>query len=126
LTPSGDDFIVGYLTGLWSTVGDDSSRLRFISSLGAWLSQVSTGTNEISRTYIKCAVNGNVSEPIATLAQHVGQEKSMDSVRQATRTALEVGHTSGADGVLGLLLGVSPGQRLHELKRHRLYLKDLE
>ena len=39
LTPSGDDFIVGYLAGLWSTVGSDSSRLRFMSSLGAWLSQ---------------------------------------------------------------------------------------
>ena len=105
LTPSGDDFIVGYLTGLWSTAGSDSSRLRFISSLGAWLSQAATGTNAISRTYMKSAVIGNVSEPIATLAQRVGQGKSMDSVRQATRTALQVGHTSGTDGVLGLLLG---------------------
>jgi hypothetical protein len=105
LTPSGDDFIVGYLTGLWSTAGSDSSRLRFISSLGTWLSQASTGTNAISRTYIKSAVNGNVSEPIATLAQRFGWGESMDSVRQATRTALQVGHTSGTDGVLGLLLG---------------------
>jgi Protein of unknown function (DUF2877) len=110
LTPSGDDFIVGYLTGLWSTAGNDSSRLRFISSLGAWLSQASTGTNAISRTYMKSAVNGNVSEPIATLAQRVGQGKGMASVRQATRIALQVGHTSGADGVLGLLLGLSSGQ----------------
>ena len=105
LTPSGDDFIVGYLAGLWSTTGSDSSRLRFMSSLGAWLSQAAAGTNVISRTYIKSAINGNVSEPIATLAQRVGQAKSMDSVREAARTALQVGNTSGADGVLGLLLG---------------------
>src|SRR2546422_10610602 len=65
LTPSGDDFIVGYLAGLWSTAGSDSSRLRFMSSLGAWLSQAAAGTNAISRTYIKSAVYGNVSEPIA-------------------------------------------------------------
>ena len=76
-----------------------------MSSLGAWLSQAAAGTNAISRTYIKSAVNGNVSEPIATLAQRVGQAKSMDSVREATRTALQVGDTSGTDGVLGLLLG---------------------
>ena len=88
LTPSGDDFIVGYLAGLWSTAGSDSSRLRFMSSLGAWLSQAAAGTNAISCTYIKSAVNGNVSEPIATLAQRVGQAKSMDSVREATRIAL--------------------------------------
>ena len=105
LTPSGDDFIVGYLAGLWSTAGSDSSRLRFMSSLGAWLSQAAAGTNAISCTYIKSAVNGNVSEPIATLAQSVGQPKSMDSVREAAWTALQVGNTSGTDGVLGLLLG---------------------
>jgi hypothetical protein len=105
LTPSGDDFIVGYLAGLWSTAGSDSFRLRFMSSVGAWLSQAAAGTNAISCTYIKSAVNGNVSEPIATLAQRFGQAKSMDSVREATENALQVGNTSGADGVLGLLLG---------------------
>jgi len=105
LTPSGDDFIVGYLAGLWSTAGSDSSRLRFMSSLGAWLSQAAAGTNAISRTYIQSAVNGNVSEPIAILAQRFGQAESLDGVREATRTALQVGNTSGTDGVLGLLLG---------------------
>jgi hypothetical protein len=97
--------IVGYLAGLWSTAGSDPSRVRFMASLGAWLSQAAVGTNAISRTYIKSAVNGNVSEPIATLAQCFGQTKSMDSVREAARTALQVGNTSGADGVQGLLLG---------------------
>src|SRR5207247_11316713 len=87
LTPSGDDFIVGYLAGLWSTAGSDSSRLRFMSSLGAWLSRAVVGTNAISCTYIKSAVNGNVSEPIATLAQRFGHAKSLASVREATRTA---------------------------------------
>ena len=105
LTPSGDDFIVGYLAGLWSAGGSDPSRLRFMSSLGTWLSQAAAGTNAISRTYIKSAVNGNCSEPIAILAQRIGQARSVDSVREATRTALQVGSTSGTDGVLGLLLG---------------------
>ncbi len=105
LTPSGDDLIVGYLAGLWSTAGSNSSRLRFMSSLGAWLSLAVAGTNAISSTYIKSAINGNVSEPIATLAQRFGQPKSMDSVREATRTAMQVGNTSGTDGVQGLLLG---------------------
>ena len=105
LTPSGDDFIVGYLAGLWSAGGSDPSRSRFMSSVGTWLSQAAACTNAISRTYIKSAVNGNVSEPIATLAQRIGHAKSVDSVREATRTALQVGSTSGTDGVLGLLLG---------------------
>jgi hypothetical protein len=105
LTPSGDDFIVGYLAGLWSTVGNDSSRLTFMSSVGTWLSQAASGTNAISCTYIRSAVNGNISEPIATLAQRIARASSMVSVREATRAALQVGITSGANGVLGLLLG---------------------
>lgn len=105
LTPSGDDFIVGYLAGLWSTMGNDSSRLTFMSSAGTWLSQAASGTNAISCTYIRSAVNGNISEPIATLAQRIARANSMVSVREATRTALQVGITSGADGVMGLLLG---------------------
>lgn len=108
LTPSGDDFIVGYLAGLWSAGGGDPSRSRFISAVGTWLFQAAASTNAISRTYINSAANGNISEPLATLAQCIGQGKSADSVREATRTALRVGDTSGAAGVLGLLLGCIP------------------
>ncbi len=122
LTPSGDDFIVGFLAGLWSAGGSDPSRLRFMSSVGTWLFQAAAGTNAISRTYIKSAVNGNASEPIATLAQRIGQAKSVDSVREATRTALQVGSTSGTDGVLGLLLGCIawPGPSLTYFSRPQL------
>ena len=108
LTPSGDDFIVGYLAGLWSTAGGDLSRLRFISSVGAWLSRSAAGTNAISRSFLTSAVSGNICEPLATLAQRIGQANSMDSVREAAGAALRVGNTSGADGVLGLLLGCIP------------------
>jgi len=129
LTPSGDDFIVGYLAGLWSTAGSESSRVRFLSSLGAWLSQAAAGTNAISRTYIQSAINGNVSEPMATLAQRVGHPKNMDRVQEAARTALQVGNTSGADGVLGLLLGCLAwaAPSLHKQKARaifRLFFQD--
>jgi len=129
LTPSGDDFIVGYLAGLWCTAGSESSRVRFLSSLGAWLSQAAAGTNAISRTYIQSAINGNVSEPMATLAQRVGHPKNMDRVREAARTALQVGNTSGADGVLGLLLGCLAwaAPSLHKQKARaifRLFFQD--
>ena len=110
LTPSGDDFIVGYLTGLWSTAGSDSSRLRFISFLGAWLSQAAAGTNAISRTYIKSAGNGNVSEPIATLAQRVGQAKSMDRVRERHGLLCRWATPQGPMAFWGCCLAVLPGQ----------------
>ena len=105
LTPSGDDFLVGYLAGLWCTVGNDSSRKRFLTVLGPELSQAARDTNQISYAYLQCAARGHVSEPIAILAQQVTQSSDKNSVRAATQAAVQIGHTSGSDGVLGLLVG---------------------
>jgi hypothetical protein len=105
LTPSGDDFLVGYMTGLWCTAKTNPSRVRFLTALGSELSDVSQNTNKISGTFLRSAAKGHVSEPIAKLAQQLNQANDMSSLRATTQTALQVGHTSGSDGVLGLLLG---------------------
>jgi Protein of unknown function (DUF2877) len=112
LTPSGDDFLVGYLAGLWCTAGANLSRMQFLMALGSELSQVSQHTNEISCAYLRSAAKGHVSEPIAKLAQRLSQANNMSSIRAATHAALQVGHTSGSDGVLGLLLGCLAWQGL--------------
>ena len=112
LTPSGDDFLVGYMAGLWCTAGGTPSRMRFLTALGSELSDASRNTNEISRAYLRSAANGHVSEPIAKLAQRLNQANNMSSIRAATQAALQVGHTSGSDGVLGLLLGCLAWQGL--------------
>ena len=105
LTPSGDDFLVGHLAGLWCTAGNNPSRMRFLTALGPELLQAARHTNEISCAHLRSAVKGNFSEPIATLVQQLKQSNNMNSVRAATQAALQAGHTSGSDGVLGLLLG---------------------
>lgn len=105
LTPSGDDFLVGYLAGLWSTAGNSSSRTQFLTALDRVLSETTLSTNDISCTYLRSSAKGHVSEPIAKLAQQLKRASNTSSVRTATRAALQVGHTSGTDGVLGLLLG---------------------
>jgi hypothetical protein len=112
LTPSGDDFLVGYVAGLWCTAGTNPSRMRFLMALGSELSEVSRNTNEISCTYLRSAAKGHVSEPIAKLAQRLNQANNMSSVRAAAQAALQVGHTSGSDGVLGFLLGCLAWQDL--------------
>jgi hypothetical protein len=105
LTPSGDDFLVGYLAGLWCTAGNNPSRTQLLAALNSELDETARNTNEISCGYLRSATKGHVSEPLATLAQHLTQAIDMSSVRAATQAALQVGHTSGSAGVLGLLLG---------------------
>lgn len=117
LTPSGDDFIVGYLTGLWSTAGVERSRKNFLSSIGNWLANSLNGTNEIGRTYIRYAIEGEVSEPLAVLARRIAQGENTNSIKESIETACRVGSTSGTDGLLGLLLAIlswylSPSQFL--------------
>lgn len=105
LTPSGDDFLVGYLAGLWCTAGNHPSRVRFLKTLGSELSEAARNTNDISYAHLRSATKGHTSEPIATLAQRLKQDHHLSGVRAATQAALQIGHTSGSDGVLGLLLG---------------------
>ncbi|MBH0197507.1 MAG: DUF2877 domain-containing protein, partial [Nitrospira sp.] len=105
LTPAGDDFLVGYLAGLWSTANSDTARLRFMASIGAWLSEAASQTNVISQASIQSVVRGNASEPIARLAEQLDRADTIDSVRAETQAALQVGHSSGTDGVTGLLFG---------------------
>ncbi len=112
LTPSGDDFLVGYFAGLWCTAGANPSRMRFLTTLGFELSEVSRNTNEISCAYLRSAAKGHVSETLAKLALQLNQANNMSSVRATTQAALQVGHTSGSDGVLGLLLGCLAWQGL--------------
>jgi hypothetical protein len=107
LTPAGDDVIVGFLAGLWSAHGDRAERLAFLRSLGETVLAAAAATNEISGAFLRHATVGSVAEPLAGLARRIGEAASPDEVEFATRRALSVGHTSGADAVVGLLLGLA-------------------
>ena len=107
LTPSGDDLIVGFLAGLWSTTGHDPARRAFLAALCAAVAAASAATGDISRAYLAHAVHGRFAEPLTTLVRHIGEGAAVANVEVATMAALRMGHTSGADGVFGLLLGVA-------------------
>ena len=104
LTPTGDDFLIGFLAGLWCTRGTDQGQLGFIRSFGDALMQIATGTNEISRTYLYHAALGQFSSSLSNLLEAIA---TGGRVKQATEEAMQVGHSSGMDSVTGLLIGLS-------------------
>jgi Protein of unknown function (DUF2877) len=106
LTPAGDDLIVGLLAGLFASLGDDPARRRFLHALGVIITVAAAATGEISRTYLRHATLGRVAEPLARLAGAIGAGLPAAEVERAADQALKVGHTSGGDGVFGLLLGL--------------------
>jgi uncharacterized protein DUF2877 len=101
LTPSGDDALVGFLAGLWSTTS--LAYAEFLTTFGQAIIDLSIRTNDISRAYLIHAAQGQVSSILENLCDAISRGAPVDEVRRATRAALSVGHTSGADGVGGLL-----------------------
>jgi hypothetical protein len=110
LTPSGDDFLVGYLAGLWSMSDEVLPRCEFVSALGAGVSDWLDRTNDISRAFLLHAVHGRASGLLIALVQVIGDGEGIDVVSEVTQAAIRLGHTSGSDGVAGLLLGLAAWQ----------------
>jgi hypothetical protein len=107
LTPGGDDLLAGYLTGLWCTLGGKTDRRRFTSVLGQGIIDLSTGTNDISCTYLFHAAKGQAASYLVDLAQLIGQGEGSARLIDAIDIAVHVGHSSGMDAVTGLLFGLS-------------------
>ncbi len=104
VTPAGDDLLIGFLAGLWSTSGKVQGRLSFIHSLGIRLMEVAEQTNLISRTYLHHAVHGQFSSSLTNLAQAIAL--GSEDIQDKADAAMRVGHSSGMDSVTGLLLGL--------------------
>lgn len=102
-TPAGDDYLVGYFAGLWACVERNVARMTFIAALGEPLRRSMPRTSRVSRAYLEAAIDGEVSERLFDLASRIATGSDDGAVRRATATALAVGHSSGACGLLGFL-----------------------
>jgi hypothetical protein len=104
VTPAGDDFLIGFLAGLWSTSGKDQRQLSFIHSFGDRLMEIAKQTNLISRTYLYHAIRGQFSSSLSNLAEAIAL--GSENIRAVSEAAMRVGHSSGMDSVTGLLIGL--------------------
>jgi hypothetical protein len=112
LTPSGDDLLVGYLAGLRCTVRANPDRCRFLSDFGQVVTDLSRGTNAISRTYLLHAAHGQVSSRLAGLARAISKGVGPVLLRKKMVEAISMGHTSGMDTLTGLLVGLAAWDHL--------------
>lgn len=103
VTPSADDVLIGFLAALWSMAGKHEQQLSFIHSFGVALMQIAKQTNEISRTYLFHAAQGQFSSTLTHLAEAIVTGRD---VQQNTQSAMLVGHSSGMDSVTGMLIGL--------------------
>ena len=92
LTPSGDDFLCGVLAGLILTGNSDQT---FTSILKKRIGMSLKNTNDISRTFLRCALSSHFSKPIKDLVYPA-------SVQDILASFKAVGHSSGFDSLCGI------------------------
>lgn len=99
-TPSGDDYLVGYVAGLQAAA---RAPPAFVVALRAGLKALSAQTTRVSSHYLQAAADGEISERLHAVAAAIADGAAPDAIRAVVARALQVGHSSGAAGVLGLL-----------------------
>ena len=106
LTPSGDDFLAGFLVGSRHAAQNGAQR-AFVDALGCWLTSQYDDGGDISQAYIKHAAAGRIAQPLAKLAGLVSDGAAESAVKPATIAAMHIGHSSGSDATFGLLCGLA-------------------
>ena len=107
LTPAGDDVLVGLLAGLDAFALGDARRLRFRAALASAVVAGLPRTTPIAAHYLRLAAGGHYSEPLVDLRNALACEPDWQAVDMCLQRALDVGATSGADTVSGLLAALS-------------------
>ncbi|WP_207663105.1 DUF2877 domain-containing protein [Clostridium sp. Marseille-P2415] len=100
LTPSGDDFLCGVLAGLTLSGNWDHP---FASILREKITANLHNTNDISRTFICCALSSHFSKPIKDLIPPSSPGEILASFEA-------VGHSSGIDSLCGIYYALSLGR----------------
>jgi Protein of unknown function (DUF2877) len=107
LTPSGDDFIVGYLAALHSRRPAQLGPDWLANGLSARVASLATHTHLISRQFILDALGGCVSESFGEVLRALSRRDPV-SFRAAASDIAAMGQSSGADSLVGLLFGFRP------------------
>ncbi|OIQ11098.1 hypothetical protein MOOTH_19700 [Moorella thermoacetica] len=111
LTPSGDDLLVGYMSGL-DLISTISSRAREIKKMmqSNVLSSLAR-TNEISQTHFRWACRGYYMEPLTALLKAIAGGDP-EAVGNNMKELLARGASSGTDTAIGLLLALENGKEM--------------
>lgn len=103
LTPSGDDFLCGYLHArhLLSLLGARAFEPQAVPAA------LLTGGDVLTRSFLRCALAGAVSEPVQALLGLLCSCPTEQALGAALERVLRMGETSGSDWATGLLLTLS-------------------
>lgn len=116
LTPSGDDFIAGLLLALSCMEQAGGPPAPLFGNAISRIAQEARGESFLANAFLALASRGRVFARTKALFQALA-EGAAAAVIAATESALQVGATSGADLLVGLLLGLEHKNRFTDMAR---------
>ncbi|WP_165789048.1 DUF2877 domain-containing protein [Cryobacterium zongtaii] len=116
LTPTGDDVLVGLLAAL-TRGGQTAAATAIVSRTAESVLRNTHRTTDISAHYLRLATRGSFSEPLTNLVDSVITGSSVDDAHVRTREVLSVGASSGADALVGVLLGLEAALDFSDSKK---------
>lgn len=108
LSPSADDALSGFTAALWWVSHSLGSGISNVEDINRVIVSQASGTTLLSKQLLQHAARGEVNERVEELLEALlagGQSEIEPGVEQV----LKIGETSGADMMVGLLLGMQMG-----------------
>jgi hypothetical protein len=106
LTPAGDDFLCGFLVAGHCRRSAGLARTRLLTSFGEAVREFLGQTTDISASFLRDALAGRVSGPLAALAEACSGAPGSDLGGALSRLAA-IGHSSGLDAATGFFYGAT-------------------
>ncbi len=100
LTPSGDDFLTGFLGAVY-IFEKNSTKFDIISNI---LNIEELSTNDISKAMLRAVINGQIREYLADFIYAVFEEDNINLTNKF-ENLMKVGSSSGTDMSIGVVLG---------------------
>jgi Protein of unknown function (DUF2877) len=106
LTPAGDDFLCGFLAAGCCRRAAGLARSRLLASFAESVRGLLGQTTDISASFLRDALAGRFSRPLAALAEACSGVSGSDLDDALLRLAA-IGHSSGLDAATGFFYGAS-------------------
>jgi hypothetical protein len=105
LTPAGDDLLVGWMAGL-DALASTPERQRFRADVAPALARCAVRTTPIAAHFLRLAAAGHYVEILERVRDAVLCESDHTRVHRAIDATLDMGATSGADMLSGLVRAI--------------------
>jgi hypothetical protein len=105
LTPAGDDYLVGLCAALGSLAARDAKRGAFLDDLRGRIVPLRARTTPVSAHYLGLAADGHFNADVLRARDALQAGRDARRARAAFEALIEVGSTSGADALTGILSG---------------------